>query len=80
MRYFFDKGREAIKYKVQDPVEYGGQINGLRNCNTVEDAISRFETAYNRAVKAEQYVKNDNIENAVNEWQKIFGDYFPTFG
>jgi len=80
MRFFFDKGREGIKYKVHDPVDYGGQINGLRNCKTVEDAVNRFETAYNRAIKAEQYAKNGNIESAVDEWEKIFGDYFPAYG
>ncbi len=80
MRFFFDKGREGIKYKVHDPVEYGGQINGLRNCKTVEAAVGRFETAYNRAIKAEQYAKNGNIENAVDECKKIFGDYFPSYG
>lgn len=80
MGFFFDKGRDGIKYKVHDPVDYGGQINGLRNCKTVEDAVSRFETAYNRAIKAEQYAKKGNIESAVNEWKKIFGDYFPAYG
>ncbi|MFH1563354.1 MAG: CBASS oligonucleotide cyclase [Nitrospirota bacterium] len=80
MRFFFDKGREAIKYKVQDPVEYGGQINPLRNCQTVDNAVGRFETAYNRAIKAEQYAKNGNTENAIDEWRKIFGDYFPAYG
>ncbi|MFA6170521.1 MAG: CBASS oligonucleotide cyclase [Candidatus Margulisiibacteriota bacterium] len=80
MRFFFDKGREAIKYKVQDPVEYGSQINPLRNCQTVDNAVGRFETAYNRAIKAEQYAKNGNTENAIDEWKKIFGDYFPAYG
>lgn len=80
MRFFFDKGREGIKYKVHDPVDYGGQINGLRNCKTVEDAVNRFETAYNGAVKAEHYAKNGNIKSAVDEWKKIFGDYFPAYG
>ena len=80
IRYFFDEGREAIKYKVQDPVEYGGKINPLGNCKTVEDAISRFETAYNRAMKAEQYARDGNTEDAVGEWRKIFGDYFPAYG
>lgn len=80
MRFFFDKGRERIKTKAHDLVEYGAQINGLRNCKTVEDAIKRFETAYSRAIKAEQYAKNGHIENAVNEWKKIFEDYFPAYG
>ncbi|HED37623.1 MAG TPA: nucleotidyltransferase [Ignavibacteria bacterium] len=80
MRYFFDKGRERIKYKAQDPVSYGGEISGLRNITSQNEAVSRFETAYSRAIKAEQFAKNGNIENAVNEWRKIFGDYFPAFG
>jgi len=80
MRYFFDKGRERIKYKAQDPVSYGGKISGLRNITSQDEAVSRFETAYNRAIKAEQFARNGNIENAVNEWRKIFGDYFPAFG
>lgn len=80
MRYFFDKGRDLIKYKAKDPVPYGGEISGLRNITTQEEAVSRFETAYNRAIQAEQYANNGNIKNAVDEWRKIFGDYFPTFG
>jgi hypothetical protein len=80
MRFYFDKGQEGIKSKVHDPVEYGGQINGLRNCKTVEAAVGRFETAYSRAIKAEQYAKNGNIESAIDEWEKVFGDYFPAYG
>lgn len=80
MRYFFDKGRERIKYKAKDPVAYGGEISGLRNISTQEEAVSRFETAYNRAIKAEQYAEKGNIEDAINEWKKIFGNYFPAFG
>lgn len=80
MKHFFDKGREAIKYKVKDPVVYGNQLNGLRNVTTVEDAVSRFETAYTRARKAEGYEKSENTEDAIDEWKKIFGNYFPSYG
>ena len=80
MRYFFDKGREAIKNNVKDPVEYGGQINGLDNVSTVEEAVSRFETAYNIVKKAEEYEKNGDTESAIGEWKKIFSDYFPSYG
>jgi len=80
IRYFFDKGREKIKYKAKDPVSYGGEISGLRNITTQEEAVSRFETAYGRAIKAEQYAINGNVKNAVDEWKKIFGDYFPAYG
>ena len=80
MRYFFDKGREGIKYKVLDSAGYGDQVNPLSNCTNVANAVSRFETAYNRSMKAEQYAVNNNIESAVDEWRKIFGDYFPAYG
>lgn len=80
MRYFFDKGREEIKYKVKDPVEYGGQISGLDNISTVEEAGSRFEKAYNRAKKGEEYERIGNAESAISEWKKIFGNYFPAYG
>lgn len=80
MRYFFEKGGEAIKYNVKDPVEYGGQINGLDIVSTAKEAVSRFETAYNRAKKAEEYERNGDTESAIGEWKKIFSNYFPSYG
>ena len=79
VRYFFDLGREQIKYKVKDPANSNEQISGLRSIN-IDDAISKFNTAYSRANKAEQFEKDMNIENSINEWKKIFGDKFPSYG
>jgi len=80
MRYFFDKGREKIKKKAIDPAGFGHQINGLDNVSTVALAIKKFETAYNRAVAAEQSDNNLNVYSVVEGWRKIFGDYFPAYG
>jgi len=80
MRFFLDKGRERIKTKVNDPVPFGGQINGLRNARTVDDAVNRFTTAYNRARLAEQYATDGRVQPAIEEWSKIFGAYFPAYG
>jgi hypothetical protein len=80
VRYVLDKGRERIKFKQPDPAGYGGYINGLAAVGTVENALSRFTTAYNRAVKAEDFAKRDKLAQAFDEWGKIFGDYFPTYG
>ena len=80
VRFFFDKGREAIKYKIVDPVGYGDQINPLGNVSTVEEAATRFEVAYARAVKAEGFASSGYVQSAVEEWRKIFGDYFPAYG
>lgn len=80
VRYVFDKGREKVKFKQVDPAGYGDQINPLDNVTSVEDAVSRFTTAFNRAAKAEEYARNDKIADAYGEWRKIFGGYFPAYG
>lgn len=79
MRYFFDKGRESIKYTLNDPAGYGDNIAGLQGI-TVQDAVTKFETAYNRAIKAEGHATRSYVLDATDEWRKIFGDYFPTYG
>ena len=80
MRYFFDKGREKIKYKVKDPVNYGENINPLDTVSTVKDAVNRFENAYKLAKNAEDDARNGYTAAAIEEWRGIFGDYFPSYG
>jgi hypothetical protein len=80
VRFLLDKGREKVKFKQLDPAGYGDQINPLNGVTSVEDAVSRFTTAYNRAMKAEEYAKNNRTESAYGEWRKIFGGYFPAYG
>lgn len=80
MRYFFDKGREKIKYKVKDPVNYGENINALDTVSTVKDAVNRFENAYKLAKNAEDDARNGYTAAAIEEWREIFGDYFPSYG
>ena len=79
VRYVFDKGREKVKFKQIDPAGYGDQVNPLSNVTTVEDAVSRFETAYKRAIKAEEFANNNKIADSYGEWRKIFGNYFPAY-
>jgi hypothetical protein len=75
-----DKGREEVKFKKVDPANFGDQLNPWNNVTDTADAISRFTTAYNRAVKAEEFAKGGKIEDAFGEWRKILGDYFPAYG
>ena len=81
VRYFFDKGRSYVKQKNPDPAGYGGDVGSYLNTREkIDDAVSRFETAYTRAIKAEDYANRDDIKEAVSMWRKIFGDYFPAYG
>jgi hypothetical protein len=80
VRYFFDKGRERVKKKVSDPAGFGDQINPITGSTTVSDAISRFQIAYDRAVRAEALAAAGRISEAVTEWRKVIGAYFPAYG
>ncbi len=79
-RYFFDKGRTKIKQKNPDPAGYGGDVGYYLNNKNLDEAVSRFTTAYNRAIKAEEYETKGKIADAIGEWRKIFGDTFPAYG
>lgn len=81
MRYYFDKGRVLITKQNADPAGYGGDVgNYIDSREKVEEAVAKFQLAYDRAIKAESYESQGYIRSAVDEWRKIFGDYFPTYG
>lgn len=81
MRYYFDKGRTLIAQKNPDPAGYGSDIGSYINTQEkIEEAKAKFQLAYDRALKAEEFAKNGKINEAVDKWIKIFGNYFPAFG
>jgi hypothetical protein len=80
MRYVFFHGQEKVKLKQRDPAGLNNWVNGIRNIPTVEEAVTTFATAYNTALGAEQLAQGNRIREATDEWRKIFGDYFPSYG
>ena len=80
-RFFFDKGRELITKKNLDPAGYGGDVGSyLATREKIEEAGRKFQLAYDRALKAEDFDKRGNVPEAVEMWRKVFGDYFPAYG
>lgn len=81
VRYYFDKGRILISQKNVDPAGYGDDVGKYLNTSEkIEEARSKFQLAYERALKAEENGAKGDISNAVEFWIKIFGDYFPAYG
>jgi hypothetical protein len=81
MRYFFDKGRDLISKKNLDPAGYGGDIGSYINTqDKIQEAVAKFQLAYERAIKAEDYERQGYIEEAIETWRRIFGGYFPAYG
>ena len=81
VRFFFDKGRALVSNKNPDPAGYtedvGAYINTTEKINA---AVSRFDSAFERAVKAESAGRYGNIREALSSWRWLFGDYFPMYG
>lgn len=81
MRYFFDKGRDLISKKNPDPAGYGGDVGSYINTQEkIQEAVAKFQLAYERALKAEDYERRGYIEEAIEMWRRIFGGYFPAYG
>lgn len=81
VRYYFDKGRSLVTKNNPDPAGYGGDIGSyIDNQEKVNTAVAKFEMAYNRAIKAEDYAQRGFVGNAIEQWKLIFGNYFPSYG
>jgi hypothetical protein len=81
VRFYFDKGRAIITQKNLDPAGYGDDLGGyIDTQEKVQEAVAKFQLAYDRAIKAEDFARRGHIEHAVDMWEKIFGDYFPAYG
>ena len=80
-RWFFDKGRALIKKKNPDPAGYSDDVGAyIDTTEKINDAAGKFETAFERALRAEAAARNGNVREALSTWRLVFGDYFPTYG
>ena len=81
IRFYFDKARTVITQRNVDPAGYGDDVGSYINGQeAVRDAVAKFELAFDRAVKAEDFARRHYIERAIEMWIKVFGDYFPAYG
>ncbi|MGH7798708.1 MAG: SMODS domain-containing nucleotidyltransferase [Candidatus Binatia bacterium] len=81
VRYIFDKARALVAQKNLDPAGYGDDVGSYINTQEkINEAVSRVQTAYERAIRAEEYSRRDLVRDAIDTWRIIFGDYFPAFG
>jgi len=81
MRYFFDKARDLVAKQNPDPAGFGGDVGSYLNTKErIDEAVSKFQLAYERSLKAEAYDKNGDVQKATEIWKYIFGDYFPAYG
>ncbi|HXS76641.1 MAG TPA: CBASS oligonucleotide cyclase [Terracidiphilus sp.] len=81
VRFYFDKGRTFIAQKNLDPAGYGGDVGSYLNSQeAIREATTKFQLAYDRAIRAEDFARRGRVRDAVDTWILIFGDYFPSYG
>ena len=81
VRYFFDKGRYHVSKENPDPAQYGKDVGSYINTQSkINDSVNLFQLAYDSALKAEEYARNNKNYDAINMWRLVFGDFFPAFG
>lgn len=77
-RFFFDKAREKIKFKLPDPAGYSDDVAAHVSKQADIDAIvKRLDWAYERANEAESLARSGDTAKAFDKWSLIFKDYFP---
>ncbi len=79
VRWVFDKGRDSVRYTKADPAGFGDQVQGIRH-GTVADAVALLQASYDVAMSAESLARRGYTRAAVEEWRRIFGDFFPAYG
>ncbi len=81
VRFFFDKARALVTQPNYDPAGYGGNVGEYINTsNKINEASSKLQLAYERALNAESSAIRYNNYEAIEHWRKIFGGYFPAYG
>lgn len=80
-RFYFDKARLLVTQQNLDPAGYGDDVGSYINTQEkIQEASRRMQTAYDRAIKAEEFAARGNARDAIDMWRKVFGGYFPAYG
>lgn len=81
VRFYFDKGRSLISQQNLDPSGYGSDMGSYLNTQEkIDQAVAKFQLAYDRSIKAEDFERRGFTKDAVDMWIKIFDNYFPAYG
>lgn len=81
VRFVFDKARSLIRSGVYDPAGFGGNLlSYLDTTDKISEVVARLDSAYRRAVEAEDLNLRGRTDLAFDKWRITFGDYFPAYG
>ena len=77
-RHFFDKARDKLRWRLNDPAGFGGDVGAYLTGTALETAISKVATAYERCEHAEKAARAHEFAKMHEAYLRVFGDYYPT--
>jgi hypothetical protein len=77
-RYFFDKTRDKLKFRLSDPSGNGADVGGYLTGSSLEKAVSKVTTAHERCLLAEKAAKDGDTAAMHDAYSRVFGDYYPS--
>jgi len=81
VRYLLYHLRGQVQYPLPDPAGYDDNLASyLDSQDKIRRAINGIESAYQKAVRAEQLEERGEVVEAISKWKEIFGTYFPAYG
>lgn len=78
VRYTLVEMIEKVKYTQKDPSGLGGHVQGLTGLNPTQTS-EKVKSLSVIAQNAEAFEKNGKTRESVQEWKKLFGDFFPAY-
>jgi predicted nucleotidyltransferase len=76
-RYFFDKARSELRNQLHDPAGTGSDVAAYLHGPTLDSAVSKVTSAYERCVRAETCAKGGDLAGMHKAYGQVFGDYYP---
>lgn len=77
---FFEHMQEKIKYKIPSPSGLGGYVDDYLGYSDRQEAKSRIDTAVEKSWKAWSDSYNSKNSESIEEFKRIFGERFPSYG
>ena len=79
IKYVFKKAIRLVVFTIDDPSNFGKQMEGLKDVFKMVEAMLSFQDCHGHIVKAEHFEKCSDLISAYKEWGKIFVDDFPSY-
>lgn len=80
LRFFFQKAVSMVRYPALDPAGYGDNIGRYLTPSTMDEAVRKFQGAFQTAMAAEQYAQRGQTQQSIALWRLLLPNHFPAYG